>query len=385
LIFGTTVYLKETGDFSILDEQVDFDNDPTLARPLFEHLVASWRHVVENLGPHGLPLIGRADWNDCLNLNCFSDAPGESFQTTANSEGRVAESVFIAGMFTAIAPELSELASRRGENALAAAIDQDVAKMRQAIHDHGWDGAWFRRAYDAFGAPVGSIENEEGKIYIEPQGMCIMGGNGLDDGRAKQALDSVAERLACDHGIAILAPAYTGYHLELGEISSYPPGYKENGGVFCHNNPWIFIAETIAGDPARAFDYYRKINPVYREPISDLHGLEPYAFAQMIAGPQAPNYGQAKNSWLTGTAAWVYVAVTQHLIGIRPGFDGLIIDPKLTEVIGGYEVTRRYRDATYHVQVRAGGTGTLSVDGQEIPGNVIPMAAAGTVVNAVWE
>ncbi|MBT4033333.1 MAG: glycosyl transferase, partial [Candidatus Marinimicrobia bacterium] len=245
LILSTNEYLKETGDFSILDEVVDFENDPDLAAPMSEHLKRSFDHVINNLGPHGLPLIGRADWNDCLNLNCFSETPGESFQTTENKEGGQAESVFIAGMFVAYGREYADICKQIGNAAEASRAMQEVKKMEQAVKKHGWDGEWFLRAYDHFGEKVGSHENDEGKIFIEPQGMCVMAGIGLDDGRAQQTLDSVKQNLDCDHGIVLNQPAYTSYKLNLGEISTYPPGYKENAGIFCHNNPWITIAETI--------------------------------------------------------------------------------------------------------------------------------------------
>ncbi len=388
LIWGVSAYLKETGDLAILDERVPFDNDESLARPLIDHLVASWKHVRDNLGPHGLPLIGRADWNDCLNLNAFTRTPGESFQTTVNREGRVAESVFIAGMATACCPDLADLLDRRGETSIAAEVRQFVAAMRVSLHDHGWDGAWFRRAYDAFGQPVGSAENEEGQIYIEPQGMCIMGGAGLDDGRAAQALESVNQRLASEHGVALVAPPYTRYHIELGEISSYPPGYKENGGVFCHNNPWVIIAETIAGTPERAFDYYRRITPAYREAISEVQMTEPYVYAQMIAGPAASRFGQAKNSWLTGTAAWTWHAATCWLLGVRPSLDGLVVSPRMPESFGDYAVTRKYRGATYHIQVTGSGKtgrGRLTVDGAPVDGEVVPVAPRGARVEVRWE
>ena len=386
LIWGVCAYLDETGDLSILDEQVPFDNDESQARPLIDHLIASWRHVIDNLGPNKLPLIGRADWNDCLNLNAFTDTPGESFQTTTNREGRVAESVFIAGMFTAVGPRLARLLDDRAPG-LAADVRASVAAMHQAIHDHGWDGAWFRRAYDAFGQPVGSATNDEGQIYIEPQGMCIMGGAGLDDGRARAALDSVAERLACEHGVALVAPPYSRYHLELGEISSYPPGYKENGGVFCHNNPWIVIAEAIAGSPDRAFDYFRRITPAYREPISEVTMTEPYVYAQMIAGPGAVRFGQAKNSWLTGTAAWAWHAATCWLLGVRPSLDGLVIAPRMPASFGDYTVTRRFRGATYHIRITGSGLGThgrLLVDGVAIDADTVPIAPAGAIVDVHW-
>ncbi|MDR0849736.1 MAG: hypothetical protein LBN10_12000 [Propionibacteriaceae bacterium] len=384
LIWGVSAYIKETGDWSILDEPTPYDNDESTATPLVNHLIASWRHVVDNLGPHDLPLIGRADWNDCLNLNAFTDTPGESFQTTTNAEGRVAESVFIAGMFTATCPDLATILDHRGDAGVATQVRESVAAMHTAIREHGWDGEWFLRAYDAFSAPVGSHTDTEGQIFIEPQGMCVMGGAGLDDGRATQALDSVNARLASEHGIALVAPAYQSYRLNLGEISSYPPGYKENGGIFCHNNPWIIIAECIAGTPERAFDYYKRITPAYREEISEVHQLEPYIYAQMIAGPEATRFGQAKNSWLTGTAAWTYHAATCWLLGVRPDFDGLVVDPQMPESLGQYTVTKAYRGATYRIKVMPG-PGSLSVDGVRVDGNVVPLAAPGSTVEVVWE
>ncbi|MDQ1289688.1 MAG: cellobiose phosphorylase [Actinomycetota bacterium] len=387
LVLGTAAYLKETGDFGILDEQVPFDNDPDDAASLFEHLRRSFYHVVENLGPHGLPLIGRADWNDCLNLNCFSEEPGESFQTTANKEGRTAESVLIGGMFVFIGPEFAELAERRGLAEEAAAARGHIEAMRAAIREHGWDGDWFLRAYDHFGGTVGSHENDEGQIFIEPQGFCVMAGIGLDDGRAVRALDSVGERLDTPHGIVMLHPAYRRYHVELGEISTYPPGYKENAGIFCHNNPWVIIAETVAGRGDKAFEYYKKIAPAYREDLGEVHRLEPYAYAQMIAGKEAVRHGEAKNSWLTGTAAWNFVAVSQYLLGIRPGYDGLLVDPCLGQDLTDFTVTRVCRGATYVIAVKnAGGKGArLVVDGHPLDDNVIPYAAPGATVSVRCE
>ncbi|MDR3107962.1 MAG: glycosyl transferase, partial [Bifidobacteriaceae bacterium] len=386
LIFGAATYIKETGDLAVLAEAVDFaEGNPPGGRPsLMDHLLAAHDHVLNNLGPHGLPLIGRADWNDCLNLNCFSTEPGESFQTTANQEGRVAESVFIAGLYCAVTPDLAELARLTGLGAQADRLTAGVAAMRQAAERHGWDGTWFRRAYDAAGDPVGSELNVEGQIYIESQGMSVMGGIGLNNGMAVTALESVAARLAGPNGIALLDPPYTGYRPELGEISSYPPGYKENGGVFCHNNPWVIIAETMAGSRTRALDYYRRITPAYRSDLR-VHTAEPYVYSQMIAGPSAARPGQAKNSWLTGTAAWVFKAVTQHLLGIRPEFAGLAVDPQVPAEFGDFEVTRRFRGATYHISVRrTGGPGRLTVDGRPLDGLVIPPAPPGANVEVVW-
>jgi cellobiose phosphorylase len=249
----------------------------------------------------------------------------------------------------------------------------------------GWDGAWFRRAYDYFGNPVGSAANDEGQIFIEPQGMCIIAGIGLGDGTAEAALASVASRLATRHGIVLHQPAYTRYHVELGEISTYPPGYKENAGVFCHTNPWIMIAETLVGNGDRALDYYLRINPSARERISDVHRCEPYAYAQVIAGKDAPSHGEAKNSWLTGTAAWNLVAVTQWILGIRPEHDGLRIDPCLPADWDGFTAIRRFRGVRYRITVTKtpgtqGRVSQLVVDGRNVDGNLVPPAPAGTAV-----
>ena len=346
LVAGVAAYIKETGDFSILDEQVPFDNDDSLADSLFEHLTRSFDFTTNNLGPHGLPLIGRADWNDCLNLNCFSTTPGESFQTTENQAGGVAESVFIAAQFVLYGEEYAELAERRGLADVAANARKAVEDMRQAVLTHGWDGQWFLRAYDYYGDKIGTDEHAEGKIWIEPQGFAVMAGIGVGSGPddkdapAVKALDSVNEMLATDHGMVLQFPAYTTYQVNMGEVSTYPPGYKENGGIFCHNNPWVIIGETVLGRGAQAFDYYKRITPAYREDISDTHRLEPYVYAQMIAGKQAVRHGEAKNSWLTGTAAWNFVAVSQYLLGVRPDYDGLVVDPQIGPDVPSYTVTR---------------------------------------------
>jgi cellobiose phosphorylase len=324
LILATTAYIKETGDWRILDEPVPYDNKLILDAPLFNHLQRSIEYILERRGPHGLPLIGRADWNDCLNLNCFSSDPGQPFQTTTNKDGKVAESVMIAGLFVQACAEMVDLADHQKDHAAREKYIRVGKEMEEVIlGSAGWDGKWFKRAYDDFGKPIGSDECKEGKIFIEPQGICIMAGIGIEDGKAKQALDSVNEWLATPHGIVLHQPGYTHYYLELGEISSYPPGYKENASVFCHTNPWVMIAETKVGNGNRAFDYYKRINPSNRESISEIHRCEPYVYAQMIAGKDAPYHGEAKNSWLTGTAALNYVAITQWILGIRPTFMGL--------------------------------------------------------------
>jgi len=378
LIACVSAYIRETGDFSILDEKCAFDSDFSKAVPLMEHLDRSFSYTTKNRGPHKLPLIGRADWNDCLNLNCFSAEPGESFQITGPSEGPVAESVFIAGMYVKYGKEYSDLLRATGNTARADEVDQLVADMTAAIEDAGWDGEWFVRAYDANSNPVGSHVCEEGQIYIEPQGMCVMAGVGVDNGKAQKALDSVKERLDTKYGIVLLQPAYTKYHLELGEISSYPPGYKENAGIFCHNNPWIACAEAVMGHGDRAFEVFKKTCPVYLEEISEIHRTEPYVYCQMVAGCDAPSHGEGKNSWLTGTAAWTFTCISQYLLGIQPTLQGLQLNPCIPHDMKGYKLDRTYRGTTYHITFdnAAGvekGVKSVTVDGAPIEGNILPL------------
>jgi cellobiose phosphorylase len=380
LIIGVSAYLKETGDWSILDEPVQYDNEPGSEKPLYEHLQRSFHYTLERLGPHGLPLIGRADWNDCLNLNCFSDTPGQSFQTTTNKEGKVAESVFIAALFVYAGRELAAIAERRGLEAEANKYIGETEKQLAVINEHGWDGEWFLRAYDDFGAKIGSKECGEGKIFIESNGFCALAGIGLEDGKALKAMDATREHLATKHGIVVQQPAYSRYYLQLGEISSYPPGYKENAGIFCHVNPWVMIGETRLGRGDAAFDYYTRINPSAREEISDLHRCEPYVYAQMIAGKDAPTFGEAKNSWLTGTAAWNYYAITQWILGIRTSLEGLEVAPVIPHKWPGFTAKRIFRGVTYSITIQRKGPGnsiSLTVDGELIAGNVVPIPTDG--------
>src|SRR5829696_3027674 len=384
LVLAVAAYVKETGDTGILDEGVDWDNAVGSATPLHDHIRRCIDFTLARLGPHGLPLIGRADWNDCLNLNVFSEQPGDSFQTAPSREGGVAESVFIAGLFVLAAREAAGLARVCGDAREAARCEAAVAAMTRAIEAHAWDGAWYRRAYDHAGAPVGSAVNEEGRIFIEPQGLMAMAGVGLDDGRTRTAIASVREQLATDHGIVLQQPAYRRYHLELGEISSYPPGYKENAGVFCHTNPWLMIGEAITGNAEGALDYYLRINPSAREAISDVHRCEPYVYAQMIAGRDAPTHGEAKNSWLTGTAAWNMVAISQWILGIRPEHEGLRVEPVVPAAWPGFRATRRFRGTTYDIEVeRVERDGRdpgieLLVNDRSIEGTLVPLPEPGT-------
>ena len=379
LIACVDAYIRETGDWKILREKVPFDNDPKNAGTLLEHLKRSFDYTLNNLGPHKLPLIGRADWNDCLNLNCFSKHPGEAFQITGPSEGPVAESVFIAGMFVKYGKAYSAILRHLGKTAEAGKADAAVKEMEKAVLKDGWDGKWFLRAYDAYGRKVGSRYNKEGQIFIEPQGMCVMAGIGKETGEAQKALDSVRDRLETKYGIVLLNPAYTSYRLNLGEISSYPPGYKENAGIFCHNNPWIVFAETVMGHGNRAFELYRKTCPAFLEDISEIHRTEPYVYCQMVAGKDAATFGEGKNSWLTGTAAWTFTVLTQGILGIQPDYDGLKIDPCIPEHVEEFNVSRRFRGTVYRITIKnpdhvEKGVREITVDGAPVKGNIIPLS-----------
>lgn len=384
MICGVVAYLRETGDFSLLDEQVPFDNDPKNQASMFEHLKRSFYHVVKNLGPHGLPLMGRADWNDCLNLNIYNTDPDQSFQTGNNKEdGKTAESLMIAGAFVLYGREYVELCEYLGKDQDAHDAQKHILFMIDNINKHGWDGDWFLRAYDAKGRKVGSRENEEGKIFIESQGFCGMAEIGLKSGRMQSALDAVRKYLTCDYGIMLLNPAFSKYYIEYGEISTYPEGYKENGSVFCHNNPWIMIAEAKLGRGDLAFEYWKKICPAHSEEISEIHRTEPYVYAQMIAGKEAYTPGEAKNSWLTGSAAWNFVAISQYILGIRPQFDGLLIDPCIPSSWSNYAVIRKFRGAEYRIIVKnpdhvSQGVKTVALNGKPHSSNKLPILKSGT-------
>ena len=377
LIFGTVAYIKETGDFGILDEPVPFDNKEGSEVSLMEHLRVSFNHVIENLGPHRLPLIGRADWNDCLNLNCFSWDPNESFQTTENkTEGSKAESLMIAGLFVVCGRDYVELCRQIGMTGEADRAQKAVDEMVEAVKKDGWDGDWYLRAYDFYGRKVGSKENEEAQIFIESQGWCAMAGIGLEEGMVEKSLNSVKERLDCEHGIVLNNPPFSKYVVEYGEISSYPAGYKENAGIFCHNNPWVIIGESVLGRGEYAWDYFRKICPSYTEDRSELHKVEPYVYSQMIAGKDAFKPGEAKNSWLTGTAAWNYYAITQFILGVKPEYKGLKINPCIPSAWKSLNITRKFRGAEYEIRISnpdgvCRGIRSITVDGKPVDGNIV--------------
>ncbi len=379
LILSTSAYIKETGDKSILEEKIGFADIENSDATLMDHLHISLDYTLNNRGPHGLPLIGHADWNDCLNLNCFSETPGESFQLAGHIENdRVAESVMIAGLYCSACTEMSGILSATGVEDKAAEYLEKAEDMRNVIYEQGWDGEWFLRAYDSFSNKVGSSENDEGKIFIESQGWCILGGAGLDNGFAEKALESVREKLFTSNGIILQQPAFQEYHTRLGEVSSYPPGYKENAGIFTHNNTWIQIAETILGRGDRAMEYYKSICPPNKEDQIDIYRSEPYVYSQMTAGRDAQTPGEAKNSWLTGTAAWSFITISQYILGIRPDYDGLIVDPCIPTDWEEFSIVRKFRDSVYNIAIKnpgkvSKGVKSLSVDGVTVKGNKVPI------------
>jgi cellobiose phosphorylase len=383
LVLSTVAYIKESGDFSILDAEVGYPDKPGSTDTLLHHLETTISYTLNNRGPHGLPLIGHADWNDCLNLNCFSTEPNESFQLIGDVEGSIAESVMIAGQFLYATREMGSLYDALGKQADNDRMHRHYLDMLDKIETHAWDGEWYVRAYDAKGNPVGSKSCEEGKIFIESQAWCVLGGAGQENGRARQAMESVHKHLYTPNGIVLQQPAYSKYYLELGEVSSYPPGYNENAGIFCHNNTWIHLNWCLLGDGDRALEYYLSICPSAKEDSIDTYRSEPYVYAQMIAGKDAATPGEAKNSWLTGTAAWTLLSVTQGLLGVQPDYNGLRIDPCIPKSWPGFEISRNFRDTVYQISVKnpsgvSKGVKTMTVDGIAIEGYVIPLASAGT-------
>ena len=384
MILSVGSYIKETGDWSILDEKVPYDNDESKAKTMLDHLTVSFYHIVNNLGPHGLPLAMRADWNDCINLSCFSDTPGESFQTYTNpkfaAEGgysKTAESVMVATLFTYVGPTFVGILKHLGKGAEAEKAQAEIDKMKKNVMASAFDGDWFIRAYDANGNKMGSKECEEGKIFIEPQGFAVMSEIGKEEGADIKTLNSIDKYLNTKYGLVLNNPAYTKYYVQYGEISTYPGGYKENAGIFTHNNAWIICAEAYAGRGNKAFEYYSKIAPAFNEEISDLHKTEPYVYGQMIAGKDASRFGEGKNSWLTGTAAWNMVAISQYILGVQPDFDGLKVVPSIPSTWDGYTITRKYRGAEYNIKFEnpshvESGVKSVTVDGKAIDGNVIP-------------
>jgi len=331
---------------------------------MYEHLARAIDFSLKNIGPHGLPKILFADWNDCLNLD--------------QGKGK-AESVMVAQMLVGAAAEMSRLAELIGKKADVKKYAAIAGKMKTVINAKAWDGEWYLRAYTDDQEPVGAKACPEGKIYLEPQAWAVLSGT-ADEERGKKCLDSVHRHLATEHGIQVMMPPYSKFYYQLGSIGVYPPGLKENGAIFCHPNPWVMIAECRLGRGDRAYEYYRAILPAARNEIADLHKTEPYVYCQMIAGKAHKDFGEGKNSWLTGSACWNFVAVSQYILGIRPDYQGLMIDPCIPKEWKGFSVKRNFRGVDYYITVRNPanvnrGVKAVIVDGEKVASNIIPAGA----------
>jgi len=399
LVFSTANYIKETGDFDILDEMVPFatigereavqvghhDYGKVISHKsqvasrkstMYEHLKIGIMRVAKDVGPHGLPLSKFADWNDCLNM--------------LGKNGK-AESILVGMMLVAACREIVKMQENIGKKleirpCLPAGRNwkleirkyKEIANgMREVINKVAWDGDWYKRAFDDKGKPVGSRRNKEGKIFLETQPWAVMSGVAENE-RAKQCMDSVYEHLFTKYGIILLHPAYRLFHPELGEISTYPPGLKENASVFCHPNPWVVMAECMLGRGDRAFEYYKAILPAAQNDIVEIRKTEPYVYCQMVAGPDHPDFGEGKNSWLTGSAAWNFYAASQYVLGIRPDYNGLVVDPCIPKKWKGFAVKRLFRGVKYSIKVKNPygknkGVKFLMVDGRRIEGNIAPI------------
>lgn len=372
IILAVCAYIKETGDTVFLEEEITFYDkklppENRKSATVLDHLQRGLAFTKANTGRHGLPLLGFADWNDTVNL------PGD------------AESTFVADLYGRALLEMIDLMKHLGRTDLASVYQADHAVMKEAVNAAAWDGEWYIRYFEDDGSPIGSKENSEGKIYTNAQSWTVLAGY-ADTVRAKHALQSVNEKLNTIRGIKLSWPGYNRYDKSKGGVTSYPPGAKENGGIFLHSNPWVMIAETMLGNGDRAFEYYRQINPAAQNDRIDEFECEPYCYPQNILGDEHPQFGLARNSWLSGTSSWTYQAATQYILGIRPQHDGLLIDPCIPESWDGFTVTRRFRGATYRITVEnpdgvSKGVESITVDGREIHGRIVPVAAPGSAVN----
>jgi cellobiose phosphorylase len=245
---------------------------------------------------------------------------------------------------------VAELAEQLG-NEVDAAWARDTLDRLQPVLESAWDGGWYIRGISATGAKLGSDALDEGKIYLEPNVWAAMS-RAVPEGRAIAAMDSVHERLSTEHGVALCDPPHTHPVPGVGlSLLVYPVGAKENGGIFCHANSWAIVAEGVLGRGERAYEYYRGFLPAKYNDSAEVHQAEPYVYCQFTHGPTHPRFGQSRNPWLTGTASWSYIGVTQHILGIRPELEGLRIDPCLPGAWDGFEVTRRFRGKNLTIRV----------------------------------
>jgi len=359
LIISSAAYIKETGDRRFLKEKVKYVDGKSA--PMYEHLRGAIDFVMSEKGPRGFVLMRFADWNDCLNLG----ADNEKAETTW-----VPELLYLGLQeFLRLAKISQKTKDLRKYTAIA-------EKVKSNFNKRAWDGKWFVRGFDKYGLAVGSSKCKEGKIYLNTQAWAVMSGISGDT-RARLCMDMVKKYLDTKYGIMLMAPAYTGFDEKLGAITTFAPGLKENGGIFCHSNPWAMIAETKLGRGGRAFEYYKKIMPPVKNKIAEIHQTEGYIYSQFITGRDNPNFGRARNSWLTGTAAWNLVAITQYILGIRPEYEGLMVDPCIPRKWKKFKVRREFRSAIYEIEVTnpgrlSKGVRSLLVDGKRVEGNIVP-------------
>jgi len=335
LALAVNAYVKETGDFAFLEEKVVY-NDKKTEGTVWEHLGKALDFTNTYRGPHGLALAGRADWNDTLNLDIGNG---------------IAESVFTSMLYCRSALEMIEMAEYLKKDEDASRFRAMYDDMKQAIENTCWDGEWYIRAFDDNGKVIGSKENEFGKIFINSQTWAVLG-RVAEGQRSRKCLDSMYEWLNSEYGIVKVYPGFRKFDDDMGGITTYPPGAKENGGIFVHTNPWAMVAEAMEGNGDRAYQYYRQVLPARRNEDADLFEVEPYVYCQNILGKEHPQFGIGRNSWLTGGAAWNLVAATQYILGIRPDYDGLIVDPCIPSSWSGFRAMRVFRGAVYNIEVR---------------------------------
>ncbi len=368
IVYAVTQYVKETGNAAFLDKLIPFYQKDKQGKPLesasvWEHLCRAIEFTRGNTGQHGLPLLGFADWNDTVNLPTG------------------AESLMVACMYGKALLDMLDLCRLRGEDDRAAQYQAQYEQMKAIVNQCGWDGEWFVRYFDEQGQPVGSHTNAQGQIYTNGQSWPVIAGFAEQE-RATQALNSVYTKLNTANGIKLSTPGYNGFNPNLGGVSTYPPGAKENGGIFLHSNPWVMIAEAKMGNGDRAYEYYRQINPASKNDVIDIFESEPYCYPQNILGDEHPQFGLGRNAWLSGTSSWTYVAGTQWILGVRPDIDGLIVDPCIPSDWKEFRVKRQFRGATYHIHVTnpdkvSKGVAELRVNGEVLAGNKVPVFTEG--------
>ncbi|MBN1960150.1 MAG: glycosyl transferase family 36 [Deltaproteobacteria bacterium] len=365
LIISVCAYLRETGDFDYLQQRVSYWDGEE--ETIWEHMLRGIKFTLEHRGPSGLPRIGFSDWDDTLNIDFGSGK---------------AESVWVGMQFCRALLDLAELSDHIGKQEDAIRFRNFKAEMAEVINKVAWDGEWYARAYDNEGQPIGVASETHHKINLIPQAWSVIGEVAPIE-RAEKAMSSLHERLNTKFGVSLMWPAYNGGSKRVRGTTTYVPGAKENGGIFCHANSWVIVAAALLGQNDRAYNYYRQVLPLARKDC-DHFLVEPYVYCQNICGPEHPKFGMGRNAWLTGTAAWTFVAGTQYVLGLRPTYDGLQIAPAIPTNWPGFTAKRVFRGTTYNIKVQREGPGhnvSLIVDGQPVKGNIAPLPAqkGGTV------